>query len=108
MADQAPLGAKVPRDGYSRLKACPVCRSAALSSRHVLQECKGVEQLREELGITAFMHGFVSSGGSRASAYSAYVNGLDTKKGRIGVRDHLGRGSALKKLQDKWLECWTI
>jgi hypothetical protein len=108
MADQAPLGAKVPRDGYPRQKACPVCRRAALTSRHVLQECKEVEHLRVKLGITAFMDGFALNGGGKEAAYYAYINGLDTKRSKIGVRDHLGRGAALKEFQDEWLECWTI
>ena len=46
--DQAPLGNKTPRQGFSRQIWCPACRGLldtplALSSGHVLLECMAVE-----------------------------------------------------------------
>ena len=123
--DQVPIGNKAPRPGHARQFWCPACRGLlenplALTSGHVLLECMAVEgtscprffcfifcsgtRIRE--GIRSFIDECWAVGRSSASAHFLYVNGLDSKRSKIPVKDHLKRGASLSRLVKMWLDTW--
>ena len=57
-------------------------------------------------GIRSFLDECQAAGRSEKSAHFLYVNGFDSKKSRIPVKDHLQRGGALSKLVEMWLSTW--
>ena len=57
-------------------------------------------------GIRSFLDECVAAGRSEKSAHYLYVNGFDSKKSRIPVKDHLKRGASLSRLRDMWLDTW--
>ena len=48
----------------------------------------------------------VSQGLSRGRAFALYVGGRDYGGRVVTVTEHLGRGAALKKIQEEWLVKW--
>ena len=57
-------------------------------------------------GIRTFMDECAAAGRSEKSAHFLYVNGLDSKRCKIPVKDHLKRGACLSRLVDMWLDTW--
>ena len=57
-------------------------------------------------GIRSFLDECVAAGRSEKSAHYLYVNGFDSKKSRIPVKDHLKIGASLSRLTDMWLDTW--
>ena len=123
--DQVPIGNKAPRPGHARQFWCPACRGLlenplALTSGHVLLECMAVEGTscprffcfifcsgtRIRKGIRSFIDECWAVGRSSASAHFLYVNGLDSKRSKIPVKDHLKRGASLSRLVKMWLDTW--
>ena len=65
--------------------------------------CSGT-RIRE--GIRSFIDECWAAGRSSKSAHFLYVNGLDAKRSKIPVKDHLNRGASLSRLVKMWLDTW--
>ena len=57
-------------------------------------------------GIRSFIDECRAAGRSQRSTHFLYVNGLDSKRSRIPVKDHLKRGASLSRLVNMWLDTW--
>ena len=108
--DQAPLGFKAPRQGFPRMKWCPVCdygqQEQKLTAQHVLFTCEPIGPLREELGVSEFLHRCHSVGIAAPNAFALFVNGRNpdnSDANKAGVRK---RGAVLLAIQDYWLNLW--
>ena len=115
LVGQAQLGYKAPRKGYPRLRFCPVCpgglasvRKAALTDHHVLQECPGIDDVREEQGVSCFMLKCREKGYSKDMAFCAYLRGLSIDMVEIERSDYIKRGAALIVIRNSWLNKWKI
>ena len=65
--------------------------------------CSGT-RIRE--GIRSFIDECWAAGRSSKSAHFLYVNGLDAKRSKIPIKDHLKRGASLSRLVKMWLDTW--
>ena len=89
-----------------RLSWCPACFGNLLTSRHVLQDCVAVEEVRVREGIRTFLNDCKIAGRSSATAYRLYVTGEDAFGSKIATEEHLQRGGCLSRLTDEWLDLW--
>ena len=108
--DQAPLGFKAPRQGFPRMKWCPVCdygqQEQKLTAQHVLFTCEPVERLREELGVTAFLRRCRSAGIADSGAFGLFVNGHNEDYSEVSKTSVRERGAVLLAVQNYWLTLW--
>ena len=90
---------------------CPVCATperlpVPLGTVHVLCECTGIQETRDQLGITEFLNVCKRAGKGKSWAYRAYVTGLDAQGVRVGREEYMGRGEALVEIREVWLGKW--
>ena len=105
--DNADLGNKAPRPGYSRKPFCPLCPTLHKTSCfHILFICSSVSGPRATTGIQSFITLLTLKGVSLEDAFKMFVNGLDSDKKPVSVSAYLERARCMTDMRTEWLSRW--
>ena len=105
--DNADLGNKAPRPGYSRKPFCPLCPQLLRTSCfHVLFVCSSVSGPRATTGIQSFITSMTLKGINLEDAFKLFVYGLDGNKKPVSLKTYYERGNCMNNMRLEWLSRW--
>ena len=105
--DNADLGNKTPRPGYSRKLFCPLCPTPHKTSCfHILFVCSSVSVPRATTGIQSFITVLTLKGVSLEDAFMIFVNGLDSDRKAVSMSSYLERARCMNDMRSEWLSRW--
>jgi hypothetical protein len=109
--DQTRIGRKTPLEGRARMKWCLPCSKVNSTSClntcvHLVEECQVVQHIRKKYDIQEYFEEVIARGGTRAKAFSDYVNGLDVEGVMVTREEYMARGAAVVEMHTAWLKEW--